>query len=463
MARVTTQRLNQLEVACLLIATPFLLFPSVLSVAALLILLAPWLLRWRARGRPTVRTPMDIPILCMLLMVPVAVWSSALPQESLRKLLGIILGVAFFYGVANTGQTRGWIWCWTLVLVSIGVGISCLSLFGTDWASYKMLPLQPIYQRLPRLFHNVTTYGGGGFHPNEVGGALALLVPVSLSACLALRSRNPGSTATDILALGADRWEGSTKRWVRPLLSRRTMLLLAALAFALTAGVFILTQSRSAYVGMAVGLIAFGVSRSRWFLVALLVVAVMASVLVWSVGVEGVIDSFLPVESGRIAVGRLEIWRRAAYLMQDFPYTGVGLNMFPYVGDAMYPYPSQGLSARVPHAHNNFLQVAVDLGIPGLIAYLALLVAFCACAWRIYRHSQSRPLRLLTAGLFSGMLAHQVYGLTDAITLGAKPGFVLWIILGMVAAVYHLEVDQRGPLITAKTEKTSRLVPSSHA
>jgi len=43
---------------------------------------------------------------------------------------------------------------------------------------------------------------------------------------------------------------------------------------------------------------------------------------------------------------------------------------------------------------------------------------------------------LLTAGLFSGMLAHQVYGLSDAITLGAKPGFALWIILGMVAALY---------------------------
>jgi hypothetical protein len=56
-----------------------------------------------------------------------------------------------------------------------------------------------------------------------------------------------------------------------------------------------------------------------------------------------------------------------------------------------------------------------------------------------------------------------VYGLTDAITLGAKPGFILWIILGMVAAVYHLEVDQRGLRISAKTEKTSRLVPSSHA
>lgn len=438
---MTAQRLNRLEAACLLVATPFLLFPSLLSVAALLILLAPWLLRWRARGRPTVRTPMDIPILCLLLTLPVAVWSSALPQESLPKLLGIILGAAYFYGVVNSAQTRGWIWRWTFVLVAVGVGIACLSLFGTDWASYKTLPLQPIYQRLPRLIHNVTTYGGGGFHPNEVGGALTLLVPVSLAACLALWSRNPGLSARATLVPGAGRAEESTRRWVSPFLSRASMLLLATLAFALTSGVFILTQSRSAYIGLAVGLIAFGVSRSRWFLVALLVLAVMASALVWSVGVEESIDSLLPVESARIAVGRFEIWRRALYLMRDFPYTGVGLNTFPYVGDAMYPYPSQGLSARVPHAHNNLLQAGVDLGIPGLIAYVGLLAAFTLCAWRVHRASGSRSSRLLAAGLFSGMLAHQVFGLTDAITLGAKPGFILWIMFGLMAALYRTEVD----------------------
>ncbi len=126
-------------------------------------------------------------------------------------------------------------------------------------------------------------------------------------------------------------------------------------------------------------------------------------------------------------------------MIQDFPYTGIGLNMFPYVGDAMHPYFLLGPDAKVPHAHNNFLQVAVDLGIPGLVAYLALLAAFCLCAWRVYRRSRRRSIRLLTAGLFSGMLAHQVYGLTGAITLGAKPSFILWIMLGLMAALDNLQ------------------------
>jgi len=63
---------HEVGIACLLAAMPFLLFPSTLSVPALLILLLPWLARWRTIGHPTVRTPMDIPILCILLMLPVS-------------------------------------------------------------------------------------------------------------------------------------------------------------------------------------------------------------------------------------------------------------------------------------------------------------------------------------------------------------------------------------------------------
>lgn len=184
--RVIAQRLNELEIACLLVAMPFLLFPSTLSVPALVILLLPWLVRWRANGRPTVRTPMDIPILCLLLMLPVSLWASALPEVSLSKLLGTILGVAFFYGVVNSAKSTKAIWGWAALLIAFGVGISCLSLVGTDWIAHKVLPLGPIYERLPRLIRNVTSSPGGGFHPNQVGGALALVLPLSLATCLAV-------------------------------------------------------------------------------------------------------------------------------------------------------------------------------------------------------------------------------------------------------------------------------------
>lgn len=77
----------------------------------------------------------------------------------------------------------------------------------------------------------------------------------------------------------------------------------------------------------------------------------------------------------------------------------------------------------------------MDLGLPGLVCYLALLGLFGWMAWVIY-HKGEGLLRAVAAGSLSGMLAHQVYGLTDAITLGAKPGVFLWMVMGLICGAY---------------------------
>jgi len=44
-------------------------------------------------------------------------------------------------------------------------------------------------------------------------------------------------------------------------------------------------------------------------------------------------------------------------------------------------------------------------------------------------------------GLGAGLAAHMVYGLLDAISLGAKPGFLWWWLLGLIASLYRLQVS----------------------
>ena len=85
------------------------------------------------------------------------------------------------------------------------------------------------------------------------------------------------------------------------------------------------------------------------------------------------------------------------------------------------------------HAHNIFLQVALDTGIPGLIAYLALLATSAAVLWRAARWQA--VLRPLAIGLIGGLVALHIYGLTDALAPGAKPGLVFWYMLGLIGAI----------------------------
>ena len=93
---------------------------------------------------------------------------------------------------------------------------------------------------------------------------------------------------------------------------------------------------------------------------------------------------------------RLEIWSRALYMLQDFPFTGIGMGAFRQVANLLYPFFLAGPDAEIPHAHNIFLQVGVDLGLPGLIAWLALLILVCVCAWLVYRRGHGHGDTVLT-------------------------------------------------------------------
>jgi len=198
-------------------------------------------------------------------------------------------------------------------------------------------------------------------------------------------------------------------------------------------------------------LIALPHKWKRYSLIILALLAMIGGILLashweaartWSTGSDLASDpalSLVTLES------RLEIWSRAIYGIQDFPFTGMGMNTFRKVLPVLYPLFTISSEFDIVHAHNEFLQAALDLGIPGLVAFIALyIVAFWMLAdvWRVTCHSQlitdhwSLVTRSLTLGLGGGLLAHLLYGLTDAVALGAKPGVLFWMLLGLIAGLY---------------------------
>jgi putative inorganic carbon (HCO3(-)) transporter len=49
----------------------------------------------------------------------------------------------------------------------------------------------------------------------------------------------------------------------------------------------------------------------------------------------------------------------------------------------LYPFFTVPPDTDIAHAHNIFLQTALDLGIPGLVAYLALLGSALVVCWQV--------------------------------------------------------------------------------
>lgn len=122
-------------------------------------------------------------------------------------------------------------------------------------------------------------------------------------------------------------------------------------------------------------------------------------------------------------------------MIADAPYTGIGLNTYPFVLFSHYPTFSLGPE---PHAHNLLLQAGVDVGLPGLALLVCVLAGFFLSVVQAYRRTSDPVLRAVLAGAGGGVAAWLLFGAADAITLGAKPGAGLWALLALgMAAAQH--------------------------
>lgn len=408
------------ELGLLMAAVPLLLFPRwYLPWVGLGLLVIGWLLRGIGTNVWLVRTPLNRPIAVLLLMTMVSLYPSVDLGLSMPKFYGILVGFAIYYAACGAVSSQRHFWLGVGLVIAALVAVIVLGLLGSDWSQYKFPVLRPVYSLIPQVIRDVQTSFGPrtGFHPNELGGALAFLVPLPLA-----------------LALSA--------RIARPLV----VVLLAAVLTSL--GVLVLTASRSAITAAGIMVVLLVVWRWRRLGLALVAVGAVAVGVTLILSAPTVLDFLLKADAASVAPGegslpgRLEIWERAGYMIEDFPFTGIGLNAFPIVLETLYPPFLTGPFERIPHAHNIFLQTAIDLGVGGLLGFLGLWACVAYAGWLAYRRvrdvSVRGPFQAAIVGLLAGLLSYLVFGLTDAITLGAKPTVLLWLMMGLIVAAERL-------------------------
>jgi putative inorganic carbon (HCO3(-)) transporter len=141
--------------------------------------------------------------------------------------------------------------------------------------------------------------------------------------------------------------------------------------------------------------------------------------------------------------------------IRDFPFTGMGLNVFRKALPALYTVYPIPRDVDFVHAHNHLLQAAIDLGLPGLIAYLALWWGAAYALFAAWRATADPYLRAVSIGLGAGWVAEFMYGLTDVITFGAKLGIFFWFALVLAISLYRVTVVETRPCRVSAVGKTA--------
>ncbi len=419
---------------------PLALFPRLniwLGAAAAGILLF-WAARfwWERRLWPA--TPLNLPLAVLLVMIGVSLWATYDIPFSLGKVAGLTYGIALFLAVSDLlGRSQKWWHLGLALFLSTSLAVIGLGILGTHWS-----PKMPLLGRIAIFFNQIQErlppLPLDDFNPNQIGGVLLWTAPAALAAAAALLVRP------------------SLRQRLSPAGRRLLLPALGLLALA-NFTILILSQSRSAWLGLAAALLWMGwLAAGRRLRPALLVAGLLllaaAGLFLWGNGPavlggnrlealglrEGAVFDASGEGLGTLN-GRLEIWSRAIYGIEDFPFTGMGMNTFRQVVHILYPLFSIGPEVDVAHAHNHLLQVGLDLGIPGLVAYLAVWWGSAAMLHRSWRRSGDPWSRALAAGLSGSLLAYWIYGLTDAVSLGAKPGFIFWLLLALITTHHQLQ------------------------
>ncbi len=425
MLRRSATLITSLELLALAAIAPVLLFPSPTRLLVLLVVPVLW---WCARlttGRAVPLTPLNVAIWLLLTMVTVSLYATFDIQFSLGKVSGVILGVLQFWAVTRWITTRERLSLGVAAFLIAGGGLAIIGLIGTNWID-KFPLFGAVIRHLPKAIRGVPG-AEEGFQPNAVAGCLVLFVPLQV-ALLVGRLRN---------LVNASASRSKAGFW---LTVGQAMLL------TLTAGTLLLTQSRGAWVGMLVATLAFLAWHTRATRVLAAILALGIALTAWTLGPARLINLAIsqsgPGMAGNVS-GRVELWSRALYGIQDFPFTGMGMNTFRKVMPVLYPAFLTSPDFDVAHAHNHLLQAALDLGLPGLVAYATIWIVVGALLVKVYRLSVEPSDRTIAGGLGAGLIAHFVFSMTDAIPLGAKVGVLFWLTLSLAVSLHQVAVAQR--------------------
>jgi O-antigen ligase len=150
--------------------------------------------------------------------------------------------------------------------------------------------------------------------------------------------------------------------------------------------------------------------------------------------------------SGAEYTGRGELWRRGIGYVKRRPLVGLGANRFLTAERELSAVARRRMMAGRPVqalvAHNSYIHIAAELGLPGLVAFLALLVrtARTLISVRRYAGPETR-LGAFAHVLLASLLGYAVCGFFQSAAYFA----FFYLLLGLAAATGALAVAERRP------------------
>lgn len=373
-------------------------------------------------------TPLDWPVLLLLGAYGLATAASIDRRVSFEATLQVLMVAATFYLLSDVRFFRERDLRRALMAVGAAASLYALWVVGNDYADWLSLTrsvegglgLGNLFPPTVPRVHDVSD------HPNMLAMTLVLILPFYVVTAYR------GEALWERLAAGLG-------------------LVVAALAI-------FLTESRGAWVGAvaALGLTVAAIvgtggvlarlrrrpllAAPRWAIAGgaglVVLVVLLAAVIVlgaarWEARPNWLFRGSFTAREDALGAG--------AEMFSDHPLLGAG----PATYALLYPDYSGKFPIHAIHAHNGFLQAAVDLGLVGVAAAALLAGATGWLLWRTYRRG-SRPQQLVVIACGAALGGFLVHNLADAANIWKAPLIALAAVAAISVHAYRETEEAQG-------------------
>jgi O-antigen ligase len=208
------------------------------------------------------------------------------------------------------------------------------------------------------------------------------------------------------------------------------------------------TFSRGAYLGFAAGLLTGAFFRSKILFLAMIAAGVFA------VATPGVLPAGIRYRLGQTmtasgpqlyeqditqsleasASHRIDIWRAALRMIEQNPVWGIGYGAFPLAA----PHYSDRIREPVD-AHNTYLLIAAEMGIPTLAVFLVVLLIALYYTWWLYRKTQDLWMKAIALGFLAGLGGLLVVNMFGSRMDDQAVASYFWILCALIMRGVHME------------------------
>ncbi|NLY44167.1 MAG: hypothetical protein GX066_09435 [Clostridiaceae bacterium] len=353
-------------------------------------------------------TPLSLPSVLFMVMVVYSSITSFSPRSSIFIALMYASFILFSMLAANTIKTKGQLRILIILFVLCGFIVSLYGIYQYYMADY--MGFMAAHSWIDEeMFEDIRTRVYSTFdNPNVLGEYLVLLIPISIALLWTQKKGIP-----------------------------RLFFGIVTIAMGIC---LIYTSSRGSWLGLLLAIAVFAVLRDK----RLIMLAIGGLLMLPFILPRSIINRFSSIGNlqDTSSAYRLSIWIGSLKVIREYWPSGIGLGSDAFI--KIYPRYALSGAAFALHAHNIYLQILVETGITGFLAFLFLLLMFYKSIFSSYWRTEDKFLSTLMIALCAGVTGYLFQGLVDNIWYNYRVMLIFWIILSFAMAAHRLTNEDTG-------------------